>query len=518
LCGDGSGGAIVVWQDNRDSPNLEIYAQRIDEDGFVLWMTDGVPVCTTGGSQMNSEVVSDGAGGAIVVWLDFRLSSVSDIYAQRIDGTGAMLWSVDGEVVCDDSDSQRGLSVIADGSGGAIVTWIDSRSVDDDIYAQRIDASGAPQWTANGVPICTAAGTQSFPVVVSSTAGGAVIAWDDERNGDHDIYAQRVDYAGVPQWTVDGDTVCTASGDQRACRIDGEASGGLIAVWYDERGADADIYAQRLNGSGTPQWTDDGVIVCDATGNQHNPSIAVDLFGNAVIAWQDGRGADVDIYAQRLTNSGSGMWTANGVVVCDFHSTQGFPDLVHVANGTIVAWTDRRNGGGNDDIYSQKIDILGAQQWRPFGVVVTGAPRMQIDFRLIPDAAGSGAYISWMDSRSVTDIDIYAHRITDSLAVGIDGDVPAAAGPTLIGNAPNPFGTETTIRFSLHSREDVRLEVYDVRGRRVFERSYPGLEEGLQSFRFDGRGRDGRELPSGVYVYRITAGGVARDSKMIITR
>jgi hypothetical protein len=518
LCGDGSGGAIVFWQDNRYGANPDIYAQRVDADGIVQWMTDGVPVCTTTGSQTNCEVVPDGSGGAIVVWPDYRLGSISDIYAQRIDGTGAALWTTNGVVVCDAPESQSYPRLIADGAGGAIITWADGRSPEDGIYAQRIDASGSPQWAPNGVPICTAPGTQWSQLIVSTPSGGAVIVWDDTRNGDHDIYAQRIDDAGVPQWTIDGDTVCTAPGDQSPHSIDGEASGGLYAVWYDDRGADADIYAQRLDGSGTPQWTDDGVVVCDASGNQYNPSIAVDLFGNATIAWQDGRGASVDIYAQRLTNSGSGMWAANGVVVCDFHSSQAFPDLVHVAGGTILVWNDLRNGGNNYDIYSQKIDMLGVQQWRPYGVVITGAPHMQLFFRLIPDAAGTGAYISWTDSRNGVDGDIYAHHITDSLAIGIDEAVPMAHGLTLLGNAPNPFSTATSIRFSLPGREQVRLEVYDVRGRRVAERSYGDLEAGLQSLAFDGRDTNGRELPSGVYVYRITAAGIARESKMTITR
>ncbi|MGD8414933.1 MAG: hypothetical protein PVF33_11920, partial [Candidatus Latescibacterota bacterium] len=348
--------------------------------------------------------------------------------------------------------------------------------------------------------------------------GGAVVAWDDERNGDHDVYAQRLDAAGAPQWLADGDTVCAAPGDQRFASIFSEGSGGLSAAWADDRGADTDIYAQRLDGTGSAQWTSDGVVVCDAAGDQQNPAIAVDLFGNATIAWQDGRGIDIDIYAQRLSNSGSGMWTANGVVVCDFSGTQAFADLLHVASGTIVTWTDRRNGGGNDDIYTQKIDITGARQWHTYGVLVTGAPRMQLDFRMIPDAAGSGAYISWMDSRGGVDVDIYAHHIDEALAVGIDEEVPAPGALTLLGNGPNPFGTETTIRFSLAHGADVRLEVFDVKGRRVFAGSYPDIPAGASALHFQGRDEFGRDLPSGIYPYRVISDGIARGGKMTIMR
>ena len=52
-------------------------------------------------------------------------------------------------------------TIISDGSGGAIIAWMDSRSgAHCDIYAQRINASGVVQWTADGVAISTAAGAQ----------------------------------------------------------------------------------------------------------------------------------------------------------------------------------------------------------------------------------------------------------------------------------------------------------------------------------------------------------------------
>jgi hypothetical protein len=93
-------------------------------------------------------------------------------------------------------------SVAADGSGGAIVTWADDRG-DVDIYAQRVDATGAPQWTANGAPISTAANVQDQPAIASDGQGGAIIAWQDGRVGicysqpcQMDIYAQTVNGDG----------------------------------------------------------------------------------------------------------------------------------------------------------------------------------------------------------------------------------------------------------------------------------------------------------------------------------
>ncbi|MGI8905008.1 MAG: hypothetical protein ACR2IE_00765 [Candidatus Sumerlaeaceae bacterium] len=117
--------------------------------------------------------------------------------------------------------------------------------------AQRYDAAGAPQWTANGVAVSTAANVQLSPQIAADGAGGAIITWTDSRSGDYDIYAQRYDAAGAPQWTANGVAVSTAANDQLFPQIAADAAGGAIITWPDFRsGANYDIYASRLNSSG----------------------------------------------------------------------------------------------------------------------------------------------------------------------------------------------------------------------------------------------------------------------------
>ncbi|MDI6808208.1 MAG: hypothetical protein QME66_04385 [Candidatus Eisenbacteria bacterium] len=77
--------------------------------------------------------------------------------------------------ICTASGGQTDPKIIGDGAGGAIITWYDNRSGSYDIYAQRINASGIVQWTANGVVICTAATYQFNPTIASDGSGGAII-------------------------------------------------------------------------------------------------------------------------------------------------------------------------------------------------------------------------------------------------------------------------------------------------------------------------------------------------------
>jgi len=116
--------------------------------------------------------------------------------------------------ICTAEDYQGHLQLVSDGAGGAIITWFDER-IYNDIYAQRVDASGAVLWTIDGVPICTAEDYQGEPHLVSDGAGGAIITWYDERGYyNMDIYAQRVDSSGTVLWTTDGVEICTAEHDQ----------------------------------------------------------------------------------------------------------------------------------------------------------------------------------------------------------------------------------------------------------------------------------------------------------------
>ena len=64
------------------------------------------------------------------------------------------------------------------------------------------------QWQTDGVPLCTAGGPKYFPVSVSD-GSGAIVIWVDTRYNAWDIYAQRVNAAGVPQWMADGVAINT---------------------------------------------------------------------------------------------------------------------------------------------------------------------------------------------------------------------------------------------------------------------------------------------------------------------
>jgi predicted lipoprotein with Yx(FWY)xxD motif len=517
ITSDGAGGAIVTWSDR--SGNGDIYAQRIDASGFTPWTANGVALCTDAAQQGTPMIASDGAGGAIVVGFDYRTGN-NDVYAQRIDASGAVQWTPDGVALCTAPSQQFEPRIASDGAGGAIVVWYDFRNGNHDIFAQWIDASGVVQWTADGVTLSAAASHQYPHAIIPDDAGGAIVAWSDFRSGTHpDIYAQRIDAAGVVQWTTDGVPLSTATGDEHLPVLVSDGAGGAIVTWrHIQVPASYDIYAQRIDATGAVQWAVNGVPICTAAQEQNFPAIASDGAGGAIVAWQDMRSATgyYDIYAQRVNASGAVQWTNNGVALCVAGEDQ--VDQVVAsdgAGGAIVTWQDRRAGLFEADIYAQRIDASGAVQWMPGGVAFCAAMSSQ-SYPAIVSSGPGVVIVTWEDYRDVFGYgDIYAHRVDTPTSVG---NTPSTAALTVLQNHPNPFTGTTELRIGLLSESNVSVEVYDVAGHRVRVQSLGTQSAGWNAIPFDGRDDAGHALVSGVYFYRFTANGTTVSRKMVITR
>ena len=82
---------------------------------------------------------------------------------------------------------------------------------------------------------------------------------------------------------------------------------GVITVWEDERGAQTHLYAQRLDADGVSLWAANGVEVCAASTNQTQHRIAADGSGGVFIVWTDHSYMHSD---SMLTATSSGMHSA----------------------------------------------------------------------------------------------------------------------------------------------------------------------------------------------------------------
>lgn len=85
-------------------------------------------------------------------------------------------------------------------------------------------------------------------------------------------------------------------------------------------------------------------------------------------------------------------------------------------------------------------------------------------------------------------------------------------------NYPNPFNPETTIRFSLPNASQVKLEIYNMLGKRVRSLVNGQFNAGIHTAKWDGKDDFGRSLSSGVYFYRIEADRFAKTQRMVMMK
>lgn len=407
---DNAGGAIVVWQDFRSGASYDLYVQRVNSFGVAQWATNGVVICNLAGDQDQRVIVPDGTGGAIIAWRDFRGGNATDIYAQRVNAAGVVQWTANGAAICAAAGAQSIPAIVADGAGGAVIAWHDRRfGISYDIFAQRINSAGVVQWTPDGVLLCNAGGDQTNETIVSDGAGGAVVTWEDNRSGNADIYTQRINNAGAVQWAANGVAVCNATGNQSAPATTSDGAAGAIVTWFDLRTASYDVYVQHINSAGVAQWTANGIALSTATNNQIYPTIASDGSGGAIITWEDFRSTtNYDIYGQRIDAAGITRWTPDGIPLSTAANDQTFP--LTVADGTggaIVTWQDYRNG--NYDVYAQRVDGTGALLWGNVEAAVCTASGEQSSPTITTDGS-NGAIVAWHDFRSGA-YHIYGQRI-----------------------------------------------------------------------------------------------------------
>jgi hypothetical protein len=304
--------------------------------------------------------------------------------------------------------------------GEAVVIWHDFRNGERDVYGQRLGPHGEPVWEAGGRALAAYELSQGWPAALEDPSGvGVFVLWGDARNGPQTLYAQRFDREGRPQWASDGVPICVhAKGtDDHVMAPDG--AGGFIAVWEDWRAGKQDIYAQRVAPDGRALWAENGVPVCDAPGDQYDPAIAPDGQGGIVVTWWDVSGQDWKVVGQRVSAAGARMWGSSGVRASASGGNQAGPVVAGDGRGgAYLFWADFRDDDGtmsDSDVYGQHISATGAPLWDASGMAIAVAPGLQQHLAVAADGEG-GAYVVWVDPRDVFD-DIYVQRVHPDGAV-----------------------------------------------------------------------------------------------------
>jgi hypothetical protein len=302
---DGSGGAIIAFDDRHDN----IYVLKIDAEGNLPWGENGVSL-NLSGYDSQRDFASDNLGGVIVVQ---QIPGEGIICTQRVDSEGNILWQTGGVQVC--VGPAEGADVVSDGAGGAIIAYMRDIPCDDgrigycdsDIYAQRTDAEGNVLWGPDGVPICAGPSAPNSPRIVTDGAGGAIIFFFFLE--DYAAFrARRIDADGHKLWEEEAELW--------GGNIVSDGSGGVISVW--DGGDGGSRRTQRLDVMGRRLWGPDGTTL---TLRDLHSSLAVpDGCGGVLISWsavefEGSKASAVSYYVQRVDANGDLPWGDEGILL-----------------------------------------------------------------------------------------------------------------------------------------------------------------------------------------------------------
>lgn len=467
-----------------------------------------------GATQVFPSISTDDSGNFVITW--FGGFGFYDIYAQRYSIDGTALGSNFKVNENEESASHYVPPSISTGdSGNFVITWADRRNGDGDIYAQRYLSDGTTLGINFKVNDDEENAPQVYPSIEADGSGNFVITWQDYRNGDYDIYTQRYSSDGTAEgsnFKVNDDE---GSAYQQYPSISMDGTGNFAITWVDN--GDGDIYTQRYSSDGTAVGSNFKVNDNEESADYRSssPSISMNRSGNFAITWVDVRnGYPYDIYAQRYLSDGTAEGSNFKVNDDEGSAFPRYPSISTDGSGnSVITWRVDRGGY---DIYAQRYLSDGTPLGTNFRITNTSD-----GLQLYPDVKlwNNRIYNTWQDDRvGGTGYDIWANVLDWENPVGIIDDESLPSTFFLSQNYPNPFNPKTAIRYQLSATSNVQLTIYNTLGQKVRRLVDEQQTPGYYIVQWDSCNDYNKEMPSGIYIYRITTSNGTLARKMVLMR
>jgi hypothetical protein len=279
----------------------------------------------------------------------------------------------------------------------------------------------------------------------------------------------------------------------------------LVSGWSWNTTTDSDIATIKYDSSGAEQWV--SRYNCPGDGYCGAIALTVDNSGSVYVTGRmEHSDTDIDYATIKYNASGHEQWVAlydgpgNG---------PDYPSAIAVdvlGNVYVTGWS--WNWGSEFDYATVKYDSLGQERW----VMRYDGPDNGSDEAksLAVDISGNVYVTGHSDDLTLDYLTIkYQQGITDVEMEELGGSSRYSQSH----NYTNPFNPSTAIDYALPRRSYVKLVVFNVLGEQISV-----LSEGLQDPGYHSVVFEAEELPSGIYFYRLQAGGFVETRKLVLLR
>jgi hypothetical protein len=310
VTGTSDGNVVVAW-----TSDFNVMVQKLDPTGAVLWGS-GLTLSPAAGSFTAADIHAAESGTAILslTHMTGGFPSPIHLWAQKLAAAdGAFLWGAGHVQVYDQAGGSLQIGnfppFVPDGSGGAVFAWYTS-SPSLQCRVQRVLANGSEAFPHQGVEVSTnAAQIRVSPSAAFNPVTQAIFVGWREQNGNQSqsgLYAQKVDALGARQWTDSGRVLVPLSGDV-ITDVTTLASddGALLSYIQSPSFGNDPINAIRLDGNGIPVWVPEVVELCTLPTQSSRLVGVMGSEGFAAYAWSDGDSGVGDVLAANLNGDGS---------------------------------------------------------------------------------------------------------------------------------------------------------------------------------------------------------------------
>ena len=439
------------------------------------------------GGSITRDSVKDATG-----WAD------TDFWVLRLDEQGDTLWT---RSYGDSLWAEHVAQLVATNDGGFLVAGDRQRAHSDDlIYAVKADAEGTPMWEEEYSAEQSYVGTAGIDQMVE---GDFIIAFNTWGSAEdfgairaYGGWGDALDGAGGEVFNIQYQWARTdVAGAVTATSDKGFAVCGWTTSLSDYRPL---AFLMKSNEYGLVEWTRtyDSAWVSEVRRVRQTTDGGFIMIGDA----RDPIDSGVDgLYLLRTNADGDKVWSR-------MYGGNGGLDVIELPDGGFLA----TGWGGFTVRVSSSGELIWSESYGFGGTSLSVAPS--------PD----GGYVlaGWRktqeDKYEILIVGLAPDRIPTS--AGDRGSDILPAEVTLAQNYPNPFNPSTTIKFELPRSSHVRLEIFNVLGRRVRVLLDASQSAGTHRIEWDGLSSEGTRVGSGAYFYRLVAEDIVETKKMLLLK
>ncbi|MBL7951789.1 MAG: T9SS type A sorting domain-containing protein [Flavobacteriales bacterium] len=436
---DGSGGWYAFWIDKRTNIEIgEIYGQHLDEDGNALWTANGkllISVPDTSIKELAPAVLDN--GHVLINYIHGPSVFKVSLHAMAFDAAGDPVWAQP-TVLDEAGTTMLGFDQVTaiNTGGGAYVGWYDNFFGGSNLLnVSRINNDGSLPWGSGGHDIELA---YYGPFELhDDDEDGVMVQWRTGNGTGAALMAMRVNGLGADLWSDNVQVSANNDGLNYGFHTVGTGLGAQITAWRDVPG---NIVMTRLDTSGALNYPSTPMPVCTYTSYHDLPKLAMSD-GTLFAAWADNRppAANGDVYLQKFNADGAPQWTVDGLAAVHISTNYTTPGLVASDEGAVIVMTD----GNVDGYVAMRVLPDGTPAWPGLGTFCTFDFRPFYDERIeMPD--GDGGVVSFWRSWSG---DLHAARVMRTGVAAGSASINEVDRLVTIAAYPNP--AQDRISFNL---------------------------------------------------------------------